>query len=137
MGTIADRGLYPVFMIAGDKSKRVGELDEEMVFETKVGDVIVLGVSTWRVLEITFDRVVVEPAPHQMGRLPFWRGEHASRSYGLGKSIGANYRKVLENNPPNFASLGFCNKRSRNSMATLRSKNSTLVSATCRPIGAW
>ena len=72
-GTIPDRGLYGVF-IAG-AGPRVGELDEEMVYETRPGDTIILGASTWRVVEITRDRVEVVPAPGEPGRMPFWRGD--------------------------------------------------------------
>ena len=84
-GTIADRGLYGVFLFreSGPASKRVGELDEEMVFELNLGDVFRLGVSTWRVLEINRDQVIVEPAPGEPGKMPFWRGD------GLGRPLRA------------------------------------------------
>ena len=81
-GTIPDRGLYGVFLVGdgpnGTGGSRVGELDEEMVFETHAGEVFLLGASSWRVLEITRDRVLVAPAPGEPGRMPFWRGDAAS-----------------------------------------------------------
>ena len=76
-GTIPDRGLFGVFL-ASDNSRqprRVGELDEEMVYESRVGDVFVLGASSWRIEDITPDRVLVTPAPGQPGKLPFWHGD--------------------------------------------------------------
>jgi ATP-dependent Lhr-like helicase len=91
-GTIPDRGLYGVFL-AGDDAKgparRVGELDEEMVFESRVGEVVRLGASSWRIEEITPDRVLVSPAPGLPGKLPFWRGEQALRTRELGERMGA------------------------------------------------
>lgn len=96
-GTIADRGLFPVFLVGAEKGKgRVGELDEEMVFETKPGETFVLGASTWRVEEITHDRVMVTPAPGQPGRMPFWRGEQPMRPYDFGKRMGELTRTVRE-----------------------------------------
>jgi len=85
-GTIPDRGLYGVF-IAPD-GPRIGELDEEMVFETRKADNIVLGASTWKVEEITRDRVLVTPAPGEPGRLPFWRGDGPGRPLELGRAVG-------------------------------------------------
>ena len=94
-GTIADRGLYGVFVTGAATGKgRVGELDEEMVFESKVGDRFVLGASTWRIDEITHDRVLVSPAPGQPGKMPFWRGESSMRSYELGQRMGAMARAL-------------------------------------------
>ena len=93
-GTIPDRGLYPLHR--GDGGPRIGELDEEMVHETRPGHVIVLGATSWRVREITNDRVVVEPAPGQPGRLPFWRGEGPGRSVELGRAVGAFTRGLAE-----------------------------------------
>jgi ATP-dependent Lhr-like helicase len=89
-GTIPDRGLYGVFLAAGAErtSARVGELDEEMVFETRVGETFLLGASTWRVEEITHDRVLVSPAPGEPGKMPFWHGDQLGRSLELGRSIG-------------------------------------------------
>src|SRR5438128_1564988 len=94
-GTIPDRGLYGVFLAGAEKGKgRVGELDEEMVFETKEGDVFLLGASSWRVEEITQDRVLVSPAPGVPGRMPFWPGEHVGRRLEFGKAIGALARRM-------------------------------------------
>jgi len=95
-GTIPDRGLYGVFLMGDESSSsRVGELDEEMVFETRPGDVFLLGASSWRVMEITHDRVLVVPAPGEPGRMPFWRGEGPGRPLDFGKAIGALTRRLL------------------------------------------
>jgi ATP-dependent Lhr-like helicase len=88
-GTIPDRGLYGVFLLGAAKgAARVGELDEEMVFESRVGETFVLGASSWRIEEITHDRVVVSPAPGQPGKMPFWKGDRAGRPLELGLAIG-------------------------------------------------
>ena len=91
-GTIPDRGHYAVHL--GSDGPRIGELDEEMVHETKAGDCILLGASTWRVERITRDRVLVSPAPGEPGRLPFWRGDGPGRPLELGRALGAFSRKV-------------------------------------------
>ena len=91
-GTIPDRGHYPAH-IAPD-GPRIGELDEEMVHETRVGETFVLGASTWRVEEIRRDRVLVSPAPGQPGKMPFWKGSGPGRSVELGESIGAMLRAL-------------------------------------------
>ncbi|MDN5688361.1 MAG: DEAD/DEAH box helicase [Brachybacterium sp.] len=89
-GTIPDRGLFPVFLAAGaEQARRVGELDEEMVYESRRGDVITLGTSSWRIEEITHERVTVSPAPGFSGRIPFWHGDGAMRPATLGRAIGA------------------------------------------------
>jgi ATP-dependent Lhr-like helicase len=97
-GVIPDRGLYGVFLADGGRddktSRRVGELDEEMVYEAREGEVFVLGASSWRIQEITHDRVLVTPAPGEPGKLPFWRGDGLGRSVELGRGIGALLRKV-------------------------------------------
>ncbi|HEY8868370.1 MAG TPA: DEAD/DEAH box helicase, partial [Candidatus Limnocylindrales bacterium] len=98
-GTIPDRGLFGVFMVgeAGTPGRRVGELDEEMVYELRAGmhgDVIVLGASSWRVADITPDRVLVEPAPGVPGKLPFWKGDAVGRPIELGRAIGAFVREL-------------------------------------------
>ena len=94
-GTIPDRGLYGVFLASGERRQaRVGELDEEMVFESKVGDVFLLGASSWRIEEITHDRVLVSPAPGQPGRMPFWRGEAPGRPLETGQAIGRLLREL-------------------------------------------
>jgi ATP-dependent helicase Lhr and Lhr-like helicase len=89
-GAIPDRGLFTVYLATDyEKPSRVGELDEEMVYESRPGDVISLGATSWRITEITHDRVLVIPAPGQPARLPFWRGDDAGRPAELGRAIGA------------------------------------------------
>ncbi|MDO5508773.1 MAG: ATP-dependent helicase [Corynebacterium casei] len=89
-GTIPDRGMFGVFIAGGEGApRRVGELDEEMVYESRVGDVFTLGASSWRIEDITRDQVIVTPAPGHTGRLPFWSGDSAGRPYELGQAIGA------------------------------------------------
>lgn len=91
-GTIPDRGMFSVVLPEGEEragSRRVGELDEEMVHESRVNDVITLGATSWRVEQITRDQVIVTPAPGRSARLPFWRGENAGRPAELGAAIGA------------------------------------------------
>jgi ATP-dependent Lhr-like helicase len=96
-GTIPDRGLYGVFLSRSDeKPVRVGELDEEMVFETHPSDTFVLGASTWRVDEITHDRVLVSPAPGEPGKMPFWHGEGPGRPIEFGRRIGAMVRELQQ-----------------------------------------
>ena len=92
-GTIPDRGMFGVFLV-GDKGSRVGELDEEMVYESRVGDVFLLGSSAWRIEDITHDRVLVTPAPGQPGRMPYWRGDAPGRPIELGRALGAFLREV-------------------------------------------
>jgi ATP-dependent Lhr-like helicase len=96
-GTIPDRGTYGVFL-AGERSKpvRVGELDEEMVFESRTGETFILGASTWRIEEITHDRVLVSPAPGEAGKMPFWHGDQAGRPLEFGRNIGALIRELRE-----------------------------------------
>ncbi|MDQ3097924.1 MAG: DEAD/DEAH box helicase, partial [Chloroflexota bacterium] len=94
-GTIPDRGLYGVFLVGADRGKgRVGELDEEMVFEARVGETFLLGASSWRIEEITHDRVLVTPAPGVPGKMPFWKGETAARPLEFGRAIGALTRTL-------------------------------------------
>ncbi|WIB77348.1 ATP-dependent helicase [Curtobacterium sp. MCPF17_002] len=92
-GTIPDRGMFGVFMV-GEKASRVGELDEEMVYESRVGDVFALGATSWRIEEITHDRVIVSPAFGQPGRVPFWKGDGIGRPAELGRATGAFVREV-------------------------------------------
>lgn len=100
-GTIPDRGLFGVFLAGAEgASRRVGELDEEMVYESRVGDVFTLGTSTWRIEDITFDQVLVTPAPGEPARLPFWRGENPYRPVTLGRALGEFYRFVEESGGP-------------------------------------
>ncbi len=96
-GTIPDRGTYGVFL-AGERSKpvRVGELDEEMVFESRTGDVFILGASAWRIDEIMHDRVLVTPAPGEAGKMPFWHGDQAGRPLEFGRRIGALVRELRD-----------------------------------------
>ncbi|MFH5822538.1 ATP-dependent helicase [Georgenia sp. AZ-5] len=115
-GTIPDRGLYGVYLATGPvpeeggrgsgagsatvtagargAGRRVGELDEEMVYESRVGDTFTLGTSTWRIEAITPDRVLVSPAPGQPGRLPFWKGDSPGRPAELGRALGATTRQL-------------------------------------------
>ena len=96
-GTIPDRGLYGVFVAGsgdGKTSRRVGELDEEMVYEARQGQTFMLGASTWRIEEITRDRVLVSPAPGIPGAVPFWKGEGVGRPYELGQAIGRTTREL-------------------------------------------
>jgi ATP-dependent Lhr-like helicase len=99
-GTIPDRGLYGVFL-TGERgpAARVGELDEEMVFESRVGETFVLGASSWRIEEITHDRVLVSPAPGQPGKMPFWKADAAGRPLELGRLIGELVRSLREMPP--------------------------------------
>ncbi|MEV6273706.1 DEAD/DEAH box helicase [Nocardia sp. NPDC051832] len=92
-GAIPDRGMFAVYMV-GEKNSRVGELDEEMVYESRVGDVFALGATSWRIEEITFDRVLVTPAFGQPGRLPFWHGDGLGRPAELGAALGEFIRKA-------------------------------------------
>lgn len=98
VGTIADRGLYGVYLMSGDDEvgQKVGELDEEMVFESRPGEVIRLGSSSWRIERITADRVIVTPAPGLPGKLPFWRGESPLRPLELGRRMAALCRELSE-----------------------------------------
>jgi ATP-dependent Lhr-like helicase len=98
-GTIPDRGMFSVNLV-GEKGSRVGELDEEMVYESRVGDVISLGSSSWRIDEITADRVLVVPAPGVPGRLPFWKGDTLGRPAELGRAIGAFVRDLVAADAP-------------------------------------
>ena len=97
-GTIPERGLYGVFLAGDDegRSRRVGELDEEMVFESRVGEVFLLGASSWRVEDITHDRVLVTPAPGEPGKMPFWHGDKPGRPFEFGQVVGAFLRRLDE-----------------------------------------
>ncbi|HEU5213184.1 MAG TPA: DEAD/DEAH box helicase [Gaiellaceae bacterium] len=92
-GTIPDRGLFGVYLVEG--GGRVGELDEEMVYEARAGQTFLLGASTWRIEEITRDRVLVTPAPGVPGAVPFWKGEGVGRPYELGAAIGKTSRELV------------------------------------------
>ncbi len=99
-GTIPDRGLFGVYMVGTDDlnpakgGRRVGELDEEMVYESRVGDVFALGATSWRIQEITHDRVLVTPAFGEPGRLPFWKGDGIGRPAELGEAVGGFVREI-------------------------------------------
>jgi ATP-dependent Lhr-like helicase len=95
-GTIPDRGLYGVFL-SGERGPgaRVGELDEEMVFESRVGETFLLGASSWRIEQITHDRVIVSPAPGEPGKMPFWKADSAGRPLELGRHIGEMVRTLI------------------------------------------
>jgi ATP-dependent helicase Lhr and Lhr-like helicase len=95
-GTIPDRGLFGVFLPDGT---RVGELDEEMVYESRVGENFLLGASTWRIEDITFERVVVTPAPGQPGKMPFWHGDGPGRNAELGRAVGEFVRSIRSASP--------------------------------------
>jgi ATP-dependent Lhr-like helicase len=90
-GTIPDRGLFGVFTLDG---RRVGELDEEMVYESRRGEVFLLGATSWRIEDITHDRVIVSPAPGEPGKMPFWKGDKPGRPLELGRAIGAATREL-------------------------------------------
>lgn len=93
-GTIVDRGLYGVYVAGTTPPVRVGELDEEMVFETRPGEVFLLGASSWRVEEISHDRVLVSPAPGEPGKMPFWHGDRPGRPLEFGIAIGVLTREL-------------------------------------------
>jgi len=99
-GTIPDRGLYGVHLPDG---KRVGELDEEMVYEARAGQTFLLGATTWRIEEITRDRVIVTPAPGMPGAVPFWKGDGIGRPAELGRAIGAFAREAVSREPAELA----------------------------------
>ncbi|GAB3763302.1 ATP-dependent Lhr-like helicase [Nocardioides ginsengisegetis] len=102
-GTIPDRGLFGVFLVGGEgPGRRVGELDEEMVYESRVGDIFALGATSWRIEDITHDRVLVTPAPGIPGRLPFWKGDSLGRPAELGAAIG-EFTRELGALPPDKA----------------------------------
>ena len=99
-GTIPDRGLYTVTLPDG---RRVGELDEEMVYEARAGQAFMLGASTWRIEEIGRDRVIVTPAPGAPGAVPFWKGDTLGRPIELGREIGAFARWAVEQDAATLA----------------------------------
>ncbi len=92
-GTIPDRGLYGVFL--GEEGPRVGELDEEMVYESRPGETFVLGATTWRIERITPQKVLVSPAPGEPGKTPFWHGDAVGRPIELGRALGAFSREIV------------------------------------------
>jgi ATP-dependent Lhr-like helicase len=117
-GTIPDRGLYSVNLPDG---RRVGELDEEMVYEARPGQTFLLGASTWRIEEITRDRVIVTPAPGAPGAVPFWKGDGIGRPKELGAAIGAFARESVDRDPEELAAEYDLDERAaRNLSAFLR-----------------
>ena len=110
-GTIPDRGLFGVFMVGGEVAtgstraggRRVGELDEEMVYESRVGDIFALGTTSWRIEQITHDQVLVSPAFGQPGKVPFWRGDGLGRPAELGAAIGEFTHQLSTGSPSNIA----------------------------------
>jgi ATP-dependent Lhr-like helicase len=114
-GTIPDRGLYGVHLPDG---RRVGELDEEMVYEARPGQTFLLGASTWRIEEITRDRVIVTPAPGAPGAVPFWRGDGIGRPAELGRAIGAFSREAVSREPADLAAEYDLDERAANNLVT-------------------
>lgn len=98
-GTIPDRGLFGVFIAGEGVGRRVGELDEEMVYESRVGDVFALGTTSWRINEITHDQVIVTPAYGQPGKVPFWKGDGLGRPAELGRAVGRATRELATASP--------------------------------------
>ena len=115
-GTIPDRGLYGVFLPDGT---RVGELDEEMVYESRPGETFLLGASTWRIQDITHERVVVTPAPGQPGKMPFWHGDGPGRPLELGRAMGAFVREISAADRP----TALARLRARNGLDELAAVN--------------
>ncbi len=126
-GTIPDRGMFSVNLAAGTDesggSRKVGELDEEMVYESRINDVFALGATSWRIQEITHDRVIVTPAFGQPARLPFWKGDAIGRPYELGEAIGGFVREAANLSPAKLAertsTLGLGRRASDNLAAYL------------------
>jgi len=113
-GTIPDRGLYGVHLPDG---RRVGELDEEMVYEARPGQTFLLGASTWRIEEITRDRVIVTPAPGAPGAVPFWKGDGIGRPKELGLAIGAFARESVDRDPTELAAEYDLDERAANNLS--------------------
>src|SRR5262249_6046145 len=143
-GTIPDRGLFGVF-IAGDGGSRVGELDEEMVYEARAGQVIVLGASSWRIEEITRDRVLVSPAPGVPGAVPFWKGEGVGRPDELGEAIGRFARELVASRSPEGAHLDeraernlvACRREQERATTAVPSDRTVVVERFRDEIGDW
>ncbi|MBA2256814.1 MAG: DEAD/DEAH box helicase, partial [Thermoleophilaceae bacterium] len=114
-GTIPDRGLYGVHLPDG---RRVGELDEEMVYEARPGQTFMLGASTWRIEEITRDRVIVSPAPGAPGAVPFWRGDGVGRPLELGRAIGEFSRQAVDAEPAEIAASHDLDERAARNLVT-------------------
>jgi ATP-dependent helicase Lhr and Lhr-like helicase len=114
-GTIPDRGLYGVHLPDG---RRVGELDEEMVYEARPGQTFLLGATTWRIEEITRDRVIVTPAPGAPGAVPFWKGDGIGRPAELGRAIGAFAREAVSREPHELAAEYDLDERAANNLVS-------------------
>ncbi|KDE98653.1 ATP-dependent helicase [Mycolicibacterium aromaticivorans JS19b1 = JCM 16368] len=151
-GAIPDRGMFTVYLATdSEKPSRVGELDEEMVYESRPGDVISLGATSWRITEITHDRVLVIPAPGQPARLPFWRGDDAGRPAELGQAIGKFTGELAGMGREDFETrcneLGFADYATdnlwqllddqRNATATVPSDTTLLVERFRDELGDW
>jgi ATP-dependent Lhr-like helicase len=117
-GTIPDRGLYGVFL--GQGGPRVGELDEEMVYESRPGETFLLGATTWRIEQITRDQVIVSPAPGEPGKMPFWKGDGVGRPLELGRAIGVFTREVDAERDRDAATARL---RTRNDLDELAARN--------------
>ncbi|UBI06594.1 DEAD/DEAH box helicase [Corynebacterium falsenii] len=117
-GTIPDRGMFGVFLAAGEETgaRRVGELDEEMVYESRVGDIFTLGASSWRILEINRDQVIVAPAAGHTGRLPFWVGDAEGRPVELGEAIGSHRRNWGSGTLEDLRGAGFIDTFTRSNL---------------------
>ncbi|WP_341855703.1 hypothetical protein [Brachybacterium sp. GPGPB12] len=136
-GTIPDRGLYPVHLVAAEgdsQPRRVGELDEEMVYESRRGDVITLGTSAWRIEEISASRVTVSPAFGLTGRIPFWHGDGDGRPASLGRAISAAQSELaaLPAPRPTNASRGSASMTTRAPCRSTCSTSSSRSPARCR-----
>lgn len=123
-GTIPDRGLYGVFLAGGGgPGRRVGELDEEMVYESRIGDVFALGSTSWQIVDITHDQVLVTPAPGRAGKLPFWHGDAIGRPREFGQAIGATIRQLRGSTPEQagqkLTALGLDTNAAANALAYL------------------
>ena len=130
-GTIPDRGLYGVFLAFTEgKPVRVGELDEEMVFESHPNETFILGASTWRITDITHDRVLVTPAPGEPGKMPFWKGDGPGRPLEFGRRIGAMVRE-LRALPQNAALTRLVSEHDLD-----RGRSGKSVALSCRPGGS-
>lgn len=131
-GTIPDRGLFSVH-VASQGAPRVGELDEEMVYESRVGEVITLGASSWRIEEITHDRVIVSPAPTASGRMPFWRGDALGRPAALAPAIGAALRDTHGDLPALESYL----QEQRSATGVVPDERTVVIEAFTDEIGDW
>ncbi len=130
-GTIPDRGLFGVFLPDGT---RVGELDEEMVYESRPGETFVLGASTWRIEDITYERVTVTPAPGQPGKMPFWHGDRPGRPLELGRALGAFVREIRDLSTSDLESNGRGTGQSRSVTGDDEDDPGALIEAAQRPV---